>query len=322
MEKISVIIPVWNAEKFLEQTINSVLNQTYKNVEIVCVNDGSTDGSLEILKNIQKKHGEKVVIIDQKNQGGSVARNVGLEKATGDYIAFLDNDDIYHPQYLEILYSFLKKYNADVAVCKYLEFTSPTYSFSNTFDIEKIKPKSVLNNPFFDKFVLKKKVEMFMWLKLVKRDVYSNIRFNLKLPVMNDTLFLWEVLYKSKKCVNLNERLIAYRVRGDSLSHQPKFTIKRFKEYCDSIVVYNDFLKNNKFNFLEKIAVKRTIAKNVYYIYYVLTKNSEIYRENRTEVANNLIKLWKDELCHFAYLGIFKFFKIRNDFKKLLNNLE
>ena len=319
MEKISVIIPVWNAEKFLVDTVGSVLNQTYKNIEVICVNDGSTDNSLEVLKEIQKNNEDRLVIIDQENQGGSVARNVGLDNATGDYIAFLDSDDMYHPQYLEILYDNLKKYNADVSVCKWLEFTSQTYNFNNSFDVQKIKPKSVLNNPFFDKFVLRKKVQMYMWLKLAKKEVYDNIRFDLRLPVMNDTLFLWEVLYKSKKCVNLNEKLVAYRVRGDSLSHQPKFTLKRFNEYCNSIIAYNDFLNKHKLNFLEKIALKRVIAKNVYHIYYALTKNSEIYKENYNEVANSLIKLWKDGLCHFQYLSIPKFFKIHNDFKKMLN---
>lgn len=321
MEKISVIMPVYNTEKYLKDSINSVLNQTYSNIELLCINDGSTDNSLEILSSFSKKD-SRVVVASQENMGTSITRNKALDKITGDYIAFLDSDDIYHPQYLEILYNSLKKYDADLSVCKYVDFTSASYSFSNTFNIKKIKPKSILNNPFFDKFVLKKKVGMYMWLKLAKRDLYSNIRFDLKLPDLNDTLFLWEVLYKSRKCISLNEKLIAYRLRDNSISHQRKFTLERFVQYCNSIIEYNNFLKNNKLNFLEKIAIKRIIAKNVYYIYYVLTKNSEIYKENNSEVEDHLMELWRNGFCHFHYLNILKFFKIHAEFKKILNKLK
>ena len=100
---ISIIIPVYNSEKYLAATLSSVQNQTLQDFEVICVNDGSTDNSLNILENFTKKD-NRFKIFTQENAGGSASRNKGLELSKGKYIAFLDNDDIYHPQYLEILY--------------------------------------------------------------------------------------------------------------------------------------------------------------------------------------------------------------------------
>ena len=92
MPKVSVIIPVYNVEKYLKQCLDSVVNQTLKDIEIICVNDGSTDNSLEILEEYAQKD-NRIIIISQENQGQSVARNIALEKATGEYVGFVDSDD-------------------------------------------------------------------------------------------------------------------------------------------------------------------------------------------------------------------------------------
>ena len=91
--KVSIIIPVHNAEKYISNTLNSVINQTYKDIEIVCVDDGSGDNSLNILQRFQKKD-KRIVVINQKNKGVSAARNLGLQKAQGEAIAFVDGDDL------------------------------------------------------------------------------------------------------------------------------------------------------------------------------------------------------------------------------------
>ena len=96
MDKISVIIPCYNAEGFIESSINSVLEQDYENIELIVVNDGSSDTSLDVLR----KFGNDIVLINQKNQGASIARNSGLKKATGEYIAFLDSDDYWDKKFL------------------------------------------------------------------------------------------------------------------------------------------------------------------------------------------------------------------------------
>ena len=110
MEKVSVIIPIYNAEKFLSLCLESIINQTYKNLEIVLVNDGSLDNSIEICRQYAERD-NRIKIIDDKNRGVSYARNKGIEKATGQYILFIDSDDIVKKNYIDIL---VKKINKNI----------------------------------------------------------------------------------------------------------------------------------------------------------------------------------------------------------------
>ena len=116
--KISVIIPVYNTESYLSRCLDSVLSNTYENLEVICVNDGSTDNSINILDNY-KFSDERVIVINQKNSGVSAARNAGLNVATGEYIAFIDSDDWVHTQYFEILLFAMSCNDSDVAACQY-----------------------------------------------------------------------------------------------------------------------------------------------------------------------------------------------------------
>lgn len=117
---ISIVIPVYNAEKYLRACLDSVLAQTYKNWEAICVNDGSSDNSAKILEEYAAKDA-RFHIINQQNSGVSTARNTGLRQTTGKYLMYLDSDDIWHPQTLEILQNVMEKSNADMGCFKYQE---------------------------------------------------------------------------------------------------------------------------------------------------------------------------------------------------------
>ena len=116
--KISLIIPVYNVEKYIRKTLESVLAQTFTDYEVIMVNDGSTDGSLAVLKEYADKY-ENFKLINQNNCGSSKARNVGINEAAGDYLAFLDSDDFLKPDFLEVLYSSAEENGADIACCNY-----------------------------------------------------------------------------------------------------------------------------------------------------------------------------------------------------------
>ena len=105
--KISVVIPSYNAEKYIARCIDSVLNTGYDNLEIICINDGSKDGTLSVLREYEKKY-DSIKVIDTPNEGASKARNLGIEKACGDFITFLDSDDWIHPQFFNTLLSVQK----------------------------------------------------------------------------------------------------------------------------------------------------------------------------------------------------------------------
>ena len=115
-ELISVIIPVYNVEKFLPYSLESVINQTYKNLEIIIINDGSTDGSKAICEQYAKND-KRIKLLSQKNQGLSAARNAGLNIVTGKYIGFVDSDDVISLEFYECLYKLLKETNSDISEC-------------------------------------------------------------------------------------------------------------------------------------------------------------------------------------------------------------
>ena len=119
--KVSVVIPVYNTQKYLDQCLGSILFQTYRNLEIICVNDGSTDNSLAILQKYAK-FDKRIKIIDQKNMGISPARNEGMKVATGEFIIFFDSDDFFDSTMIEEMVMKAEEYDADIAVCSYSVF--------------------------------------------------------------------------------------------------------------------------------------------------------------------------------------------------------
>ena len=177
MEKglISIIVPVYNIEKYLPRCIDSILDQTYKNWEAIFVNDGSTDNSLKILEEY-KKRDERIKIIDKKNAGSGAARNDGIENSRGEYVAFLDSDDWYEKNFLEKLYNNLTENNSDVAMC------NPKMTYD---DISKNKK---INTYFFNEIELNKTPEKILgilampvvWNKLYKKDII--VKNKIKFP--------------------------------------------------------------------------------------------------------------------------------------------
>ena len=121
MAKVSVIIPIYNTEKYLKECLNSVINQSLVDIEIICINDGSTDNSIEILNEFKKQDG-RISVISQDNQGQAVARNKGLSLANGEYIYFMDSDDILDLTALEKVYSLSKENDLDLIIFKLINF--------------------------------------------------------------------------------------------------------------------------------------------------------------------------------------------------------
>ena len=116
MVAISIVIPVYNIEKYLKECLDSLVNQTFKDFEVICVNDGSKDKSLDILNEYAKKD-SRFIVVTQENGGSGSARNNGLSRARGKYVQFLDGDDYFEPELLEKLYNLAEKYQANISVC-------------------------------------------------------------------------------------------------------------------------------------------------------------------------------------------------------------
>lgn len=303
MPEISIIIPVYNAEKFLDMTLTSVLKQTFTDFEVICVNDGSTDNSWKILQTFAQKD-KRIKIFNQENVGGSVSRNNALEKAVGKYVAFLDNDDIYHPQYLEILYKNIKEANADVSCCSYVRFAGDeNYVFEDKN--ENNGERWISKNPFIDKFQKKKKIESLMWTKLYRADIFKNIKFSPKLPAINDLLLNVEVLLEASKIVVSKQKLVAYRIINTSQTMQ-KLSFKRLDEYKN--LVQEIMLLSQQNPQYEKLLGK--VAADYAYGLYV----KDVQKKYSLKLENSLFSRIKSDLDFLIGHNVLK--TSRLNFKK------
>lgn len=303
---ISVIIPIYNAEKYLTMSLEALQNQTYKNFEALMINDGSSDNSEKIAAEFAAKDA-RFKLFNQQNQGGSASRNKGLELAQGEYIAFLDNDDIYAPVYLEVLLKNMQENNADVSCCSYIKF----YGDGN-YIFDKVSGSQVFvsTTPFIDKFARKKKIEMLMWCKLYKKSLFENIKFSEKLPAINDMLLNIEILLKSRKLVFCRQPLIAYRILENSQTNK-RLSDKRIAEYAALPRLIAELAKQYpaQEKLLRKIAARYTFGQCIEEILqkYNMQEDRDIYKKIYSIVLN----LQKEGIFSFSTLGLQRWLKLK-----------
>lgn len=247
-KKISIIIPVYNGEKFLKKCLDSVLKQTYSNYEIIIVNDGSTDKTSDILKKYQKI--KKITVFNQENQGVSIARNNGIDRATGDYIMFVDVDDQIREDALEILNRTLYEKNVDIIrfngyiqskkkEYKEIEFPVANYAcYKSNEDIDKILNIIVSNNA----------INCYTPLLIIRND--GIIKFNNNLKYLEDKAFYLEnFIQKNKKILFVNEKLYYYNYNLESKTKNKNNFYKNIIDIIESYNYINSILKkiDNKY---------------------------------------------------------------------------
>ena len=235
MEKISIIVPVYNVEKYLEKCLKSIISQTYKNLEIIVVNDGSIDNSLEICKKFEKID-KRIKVIDKENGGLSDARNAGLKIAAGDYIGFVDSDDYISEDMFETLGKLLKEHNAEISIVSYYEMMD-----NRLLDVQKDGTLDIMNKEeAIKELLIDKKIQSYAWNKLFKKEIFEGIIFptGKNFEDIATTLLLFE---KADKIVRLEEPKYFYLRRNDSI-----VGIRNYKTYLDYIEVIID-----KYNYLK-----------------------------------------------------------------------
>ena len=235
---VSVIIPIYNVEKYLEKCLESIINNTYKNLEIICVNDGSPDNSLAILKKFADQD-SRIIIIDQINQGVAAARNNGLKAAHGEYIAFVDSDDYVHKQYFETLVHCMDTTGADAAVCNAVR-VKPEESVSERY-FRHIHYKRLSANQFFRSYYARHMV----WSRLYKKEVLEGHSFCSSVRTSDDTLFNLEVMRSTKNPLvyETDTGLYYYLQRDDSIVNSTSYL--RLKDISD---YYLKYLSGKKIN--------------------------------------------------------------------------
>jgi glycosyltransferase involved in cell wall biosynthesis len=199
--KVSVIIPVYNAEKYIRACLLSVMRQTYRKLEIIVIDDGSEDKSFEITRKL-KKADKRIRLFRQQNQGVSAARNTGLDKATGRYVFFVDSDDVIHPRLIETLIEQAEFYHAELIFCTYVKLNSAR--IDKIAGREKLCPISLRNL-----WITGERNESLEWFhkrysrelsciggKLIQRLTIGEVRFDETLSMGEDTVFLYHICKK------------------------------------------------------------------------------------------------------------------------------
>lgn len=252
---ISVIVPVYNVEKYIVRCIESIINQSYKNLEIILVNDGSTDSSGKICDEYAADD-KRIYVIHKKNGGQSTARNAALDLAKGEYITFVDSDDYINTDFVKIMYETIIRFNADIVQCGYIRGTENTFPDIRINDNCKvIDINTALSTSIYD---------VVVWAKLYKRKVIGTIRFP-EGKVHEDEAVYYKFAYNSKKiCILENKMYYYYMSPNSTMRSEPKL---------DFIGVYEDrikFFKEKNDEFLLQKSYERfaliLASKYAYYI--------------------------------------------------------
>ena len=221
--KISVIVPIYNCEPYLEKCLNSLLNQTYKNLEIILIDDGSTDRSGSICDDFAKKD-ERFTVIHKDNEGVCVARNCGLEAATGDYIGFVDSDDYCSKNMFSCMADLVEEYRVDIACCGIKRIYLDTGA---TFFTKKIDGVMVYNQEeALEKFFLPDHITTAVWNKIFKAEIAKKVKFT-NYARNDDGWFVGMSLLESNNMAVCDECLYIYQIRTKSIT-RGNFSNKNF----------------------------------------------------------------------------------------------
>ena len=285
---ISIIVPVYKVEKQLNTCIESILNQTFTNYELILVDDGSPDKCGEICDEYEKKD-KRIKVIHKKNGGLSDARNAGLDIAKGKYIGFVDSDDIIHPEMYERMYNFINKYNVDIVQCKFKKFKS----------IEDINKLSNINNTNIEYYTSKEaiidmidnnKINVNTWNKLYKRELFENERFP-KGKIHEDEFLTYKLMYESNKIAYINEELYYYYQNDNGIMNGSTL-IKRLDRIEALEERSNFFLKNGDKDLYNKSNTALFFALNK--LYFIFKRNKQLRKEEQ------YINLLKDKIIKTA----------------------
>lgn len=251
--KVSVIVPVYNAEKYVERTIESIARQTLKEIQIILVNDGSTDNSQEICENYAKKD-ERIMVVNKANGGLSDARNAGLKVAKGKYIMFIDADDLYEEDSCQHMYNIIEKMNADYVIGNYRMMDEDGTKWENTaFDVEKYQDFQLDINDHEKSFWV---MNSTAWNKIYNTQFLKKHDITFKVPAPAEDFYFTAMCYlKANRGVYTPKVIYLYRNSPNSLSKS--CSMKYFNGINRSYkLTYNAIKENNGLGFYRYIYAK------------------------------------------------------------------
>lgn len=281
-DKISVIVPIYNTDKYLSRCIKSIVNQTYRNLEIILVDDGSSDKSLQICEQCAQKDA-RIKIVYQQNQGVSAARNNGLSHATGEYVCFVDADDFVDKDYCSNLMNLIQRDNSDIAVYTYIFYINHRYFVNLAFTA-----KNMIKDGCYSakKWLRTCLVDFDIFLaasacgKLFKRSLFDHIRFPVNVDSAEDTYTTWRIYLTANRISFVNQAIYTYCRHSDSAicTHKPIYI--EWPLLCQQISLLQIINMKTKFlktKFANKLSVLKDNAQQDHKVH--LVKNTEILKQ-------------------------------------------
>ena len=270
MPEVSVIVPVYNVEKYLERCLNSLVNQTLENIEIIIVNDGTKDNSEEIIKKFIDKYPQKIVYLKKENGGLSDARNFGIPYAKGEYIAFLDSDDYVEKDIYKEMYELAKKENSDMVECDFLwEYPDKT--------------REDIGQVYNGKKEMLEKVRVVAWNKLIRRSILEKTQIQFPKGLRyEDVEFTYKLIPHLNKISFLKKPYIHYIQRENSISNVQNERTKEIFTVLDNVITY--YTENNFYDeYKEEL-------EYVYTRFLLCSSLLRMVKINDKDIRKNMIK--------------------------------
>ena len=294
---VSIIIPVYNVEQYIPEALDSIIQQTYTNLEIILIDDGSTDGSGEICDRYGVRD-RRIKVYHQENRGLSAARNAGLDIASGKIIGFLDPDDAFHPDMISKMLERLEVYQADISICG--------FSIHETQGLMKpeITDKPIWQlcnrNEIFHK-LLNDEIDTAPWNRLYKRSIWKDLRFPAG-RVYEGAYTSFDIFDRADRIAITNEKLVMYRIRPGSISNTT--SLKHTLDSFFSVDHYLSFVRKNTPEIFSEVELQKTVQKKVkgrIVAFLICYQKKSVLKDNRSYIRKELISV-KDDLDNCGFL--------------------
>lgn len=305
MKKVSVIVPFYNVEKYIDKCLNSLVNQTLEDIEIIIVNDGSKDNSETIAKEYASKYKNKIIYLKKENGGLSDARNYAIPYATGEYIAFLDSDDYVEVNMYEQMYEKAKKENADIVECDFL------WEYPN----EKIESKGRI---YKDKHDILLNARVVAWNKLIKKELIEKTK--IKFPYglrYEDVEFFYKLIPYINKLDIVNKPFVHYVQRDNSISNSQNSRTKEIIDILDNVInyykenaIYEEYKNELEYNYARYILCSSLLRM-------IMIEN----KKERKEIINDSWNKLNDTFPNWKKNKYIKNKTLKNKYMLSVNNI-
>ena len=315
-ELVTLLVPVYNTEKYIKRCLESIINQTYKHLEIILIDDGSTDSSSKICDDYAKKD-SRIEVFHKENQGSSAEKNFGLSIAKGKYISFVDSDDYLEPTIIEKLVKKIESNQSDIAICNF--FPNNTTNLEETFTSRQALTY-IMDKKYF---------RGYNWNKLYKRELAKDIQFCTDIYMAEDLLFNCKYLLKAKKCSYIDEKLYHYNCDNNNSISNSKLS-KKYLTIIDSYYGLVNLYKENKIEYLPYLYIDefKVCCDIIYKNSLIKDKKDKLdlkkVYDKKKELFNEITKSKdikfrkKIEVCIYGLMPVFigKLRKIKNNMHK------